>query len=126
MGIASLLLTARNEGDAHENAPPKRQQGSSNCLTNAPKSEYPGTPEGTERFHSISPGGKRLMLAKLLTKTNGMIGALVGLIVAVVGLVVKFTTVHQKTGWGLLVIGIVLLVIGGYAYLTTSKTPQAR
>jgi hypothetical protein len=66
------------------------------------------------------------MLTKYLTKTNGMIGALLGIIVALVGVVFWVATSHHKTGIGLLVIGVLLLAVGGYAYMAGGKTAQAR
>lgn len=62
----------------------------------------------------------------MLTKTNGMIGALVGLLVALAGVVVWVSTVHHKTGLGLLVIGIIILAAGGYAYMAAGKAARAR
>lgn len=63
---------------------------------------------------------------KFLTKTNGMIGALLGIVVALVGVVFWVATSHHKTGIGLLVIGVILLAVGGYAYLAAGKTAQAK
>ncbi len=62
----------------------------------------------------------------MLTKTNGMIGALLGIIVAIAGVVVYLTTVHHKTALGLLVIGVLLLAAGGYVYMTKGKAAGAR
>jgi hypothetical protein len=63
---------------------------------------------------------------KILTKTNGMIGSLLGILVALVGIVFWMATSHHKTGIGLLVIGVLLLAVGGYAYMTAGKTAQAK
>jgi cbb3-type cytochrome oxidase subunit 3 len=63
---------------------------------------------------------------KFLTKTNGMIGALLGILLALVGVVFWVATSHHKTGLGLLVLGVILLAVGGYAYMAGGKTAQAR
>ena len=76
-------------------------------------------------FHRLLSEGNGDMLNKLLTKTNGMIGALLGIIVAIVGVIVWVATSHHKTGIGLLVIGIIILAVGGYAYMTAGKTASA-
>ena len=81
--------------------------------------------EWTDWFHSILSEGNVDMLTKYLTKTNGMIGALLGLIIALVGVVLWVATSHHKTGIGLLVIGIIVLAVGGYAYMTAGKTASA-
>lgn len=61
----------------------------------------------------------------MLTKINGMIGAALGVIVALVGVVFWVTTSHHKIGIGLLVIGLIILAAGGYAYMTAGKSTRA-
>ena len=64
-------------------------------------------------------------MEKLLTKTNGMIGALLGIILAIVGVVLWVATSHHKTGIGLLVIGVIVLAVGGYAYMAAGRKAPA-
>ena len=79
----------------------------------------------TDWFHHILSEGTVDNMNKLLTKTNGMIGALLGIIVAIVGVILWVATSHHKTGIGLLVIGIIILAVGAYAYLAAGKTASA-
>ena len=61
------------------------------------------------------------MLTRLLTRTNGLIGTVVGLILALVGVVALVALGHHKAGIGLLVVGVILLGVGVYAFMTSPK-----
>jgi len=61
----------------------------------------------------------------MLTKMNGMIGTIVGIILAIVGVLTSFLLGHHKIGAGLLVIGVLILAFGIYAYMAGSKTTSA-
>lgn len=61
------------------------------------------------------------MLTRLLTRTNGLIGTVVGLILALVGVISFMALGHHKIGIGLIVVGVVVLAVGVYAFMTSSK-----
>jgi flagellar basal body-associated protein FliL len=61
----------------------------------------------------------------MLTKMNGLIGTVIGLILAIVGAFFWFSLGHHKLGPGLLVIGILILAFGIYAYMAGSKNAGA-
>ena len=61
------------------------------------------------------------MLTRLLTRTNGLIGTVVGLILALVGVVSLLALGHHKIGIGLIVVGVLVLAAGAYAFMTSSK-----
>jgi hypothetical protein len=57
----------------------------------------------------------------MLTRTNGIIGVVVGLILALVGVVTFVAMSHHKIGAGLLVVGLIVLAVGIYAYVAGPK-----
>ena len=57
----------------------------------------------------------------MLTRTNGIIGTVVGLILALVGVVTLVVLSHHKIGAGLLVVGVIVLAVGIYAYVAGPK-----
>ena len=57
----------------------------------------------------------------MLNRTSGIIGTVVGLILAIVGAFTLFSLGHHKIGAGLLVVGVIVLVFGIYAYMTSVK-----
>lgn len=57
----------------------------------------------------------------MLNRTSGIIGTVVGLILAIVGAFTWFSLGHHKLGPGLLVLGIIVLAFGIYAYMTSMK-----
>lgn len=57
----------------------------------------------------------------MLNRTNGIIGTVVGLILAILGAFTWFSLGHHKLGPALLVVGIIVLVFGIYAYMTSVK-----
>ena len=65
------------------------------------------------------------MLSRLLTRTNGLIGTVVGLLLALVGLVAWLALNHHKAGIGLLAVGVILLALGLYAFLTSARAKAA-
>lgn len=61
----------------------------------------------------------------MLTRTNGLIGTIVGLVLALVGVVSLLALNHHKIGLGLLIVGVLVLAVGVYAFMTSSKASQA-
>jgi uncharacterized membrane protein YccC len=57
----------------------------------------------------------------MLNRTSGIIGTVVGLILAILGAFTWFSLGHHKLGPGLLVVGIIVLAFGIYAYMTSVK-----
>lgn len=57
----------------------------------------------------------------MLNRTSGIIGTVVGLILAILGAFTWFSLGHHKLGPALLVVGIIVLVFGIYAYMTSVK-----
>lgn len=57
----------------------------------------------------------------MLNRTSGIIGTVVGLILAIIGAFTWFSLGHHKLGPGLLVVGIIILAFGIYAYMTSMK-----
>jgi uncharacterized protein YacL len=62
----------------------------------------------------------------MLNKTTGMAGLVIGLILAIVGAITWFGLNHHKLGPGLLVLGVIVLAVGGYAFMASGKTAGAR
>ena len=62
----------------------------------------------------------------MLNKTTGMAGLVIGLILAAAGAFTWFGLNHHKLGPGLLVLGVVVLAVGVYAYMTTNNPSGAR
>ncbi len=62
----------------------------------------------------------------MLNKTTGMAGLVIGLVLAIVGGITWFGLHHHKLGPGLLVLGVVVLAVGAYAYMTSAKPAGAR
>ena len=60
-------------------------------------------------------------MSNLLNRTNGIIGTVVGLILAIVGIYFFAAGSHHKIGLGLLVVGIIVLAFGVYAYMTSMR-----
>jgi hypothetical protein len=60
----------------------------------------------------------------MLTRTNGMIGTILGIVVALAGVVFWVATSRHKTGIGLLVIGLIILGAGGYAHVAAGKSER--
>lgn len=65
------------------------------------------------------------MFTRMLTRTNGLIGTVVGLVLALVGVVAWLALNHHKAGIGLLVVGVLLLAVGVYAFLTSTGAKGA-
>lgn len=62
----------------------------------------------------------------LLNRTTGIIGTVLGLILAILGGYLWFgPTTHHKLGPGFLVVGIIILAFGAYAYMTSAKAKGA-
>ena len=60
----------------------------------------------------------------MFTRTNGLIGAVVGLVLALVGLVAWLALNHHKAGIGLLVVGVLLLGLGIYAVVSSGRAQK--
>lgn len=61
----------------------------------------------------------------MLNRTTGIIGTALGLILAIIGAFAWFGLQHHKIGPGLLVLGIIILAFGAYAYMTSAKAKGA-
>jgi len=63
----------------------------------------------------------------MLSRTTGIIGTVLGLILAILGIYLWFISAvpHHKLGPGFLVLGIILLAFGAYAYMTSAKAKGA-
>ncbi len=63
----------------------------------------------------------------MLNRTTGIIGTILGLILAILGIYLWFlsTPVHHKLGPGFLVVGIIILAFGAYAYMSSAKAKGA-
>ena len=57
------------------------------------------------------------------SRATGIIGTVLGLILAILGVYLWFlsTPVHHKLGPGFLVVGIILLAFGTWAYMGSAK-----
>ena len=64
-------------------------------------------------------------MSNLLNRTNGIIGTVVGLILAIVGVFSFASLGHHKIGIGLLVVGIIVLAFGIYAYMTSMRAKSS-
>ena len=60
-------------------------------------------------------------MSNLLNRTNGIIGTVVGLILAIIGAFTWFALGHHKLGPAILVVGVIILAFGVYAYMTSAK-----
>jgi protein-S-isoprenylcysteine O-methyltransferase Ste14 len=61
------------------------------------------------------------------SRVTGIIGTVLGLILAILGVFLWFlsTPVHHKLGPGFLVVGIILLAFGAWAYRGSAKARAA-
>jgi hypothetical protein len=59
------------------------------------------------------------------SRATGLIGSALGLILAIIGGYVWFGLSHHKLGPGLLVVGIILLAFGAWAYMGSAKAKGA-
>lgn len=59
------------------------------------------------------------------SRTLGLIGSALGLILAIIGGFVWFGLSHHKLGPGILVVGIIILAFGAWSYMGSAKAKGA-
>jgi protein-S-isoprenylcysteine O-methyltransferase Ste14 len=57
----------------------------------------------------------------MLNRTNGVIGAVVGVILALAGVVSLFALNHHTIGRGLLILGVIVLAVGIFAFIAGGR-----